>query len=56
MQLITCQGAEDNKEEVIKRIKELPPKDRVKAVALNHHLEDKKKLDVCLEYKIDEFQ
>jgi hypothetical protein len=29
----------DNREEVIKKIKELPAKERVKAVALNHWLE-----------------
>ena len=53
---LSLKGAQDNKEEVVKRIKELTPKDRIKAIALNFHLEEKKKLDVCLEYKIEEFQ
>jgi nucleosome assembly protein 1-like 1 len=42
----------DNREEVIKKIKELPAKERVKAVALNYWLEKKKKLDDELEAKI----
>lgn len=35
----------NNKEEVIKRIKELPAQDRVLLAALNFHLERKKQVD-----------
>lgn len=39
----------DNSEELKTKIKALPPKDKVKAVALNHYLEKKKKADEDME-------
>lgn len=49
-------GDEDNREEVIAKIKELPPLLRVKAAALNFYLEKKKDLDKELEPEIEKHQ
>lgn len=46
----------DNSEEIKQRIKKLPLKEKLKAVALNYYLTEKKKLDIELEKEMKALQ
>lgn len=46
----------DNREQICKAIKELPIHKKLKAVALNYHLMEKKKLDIALDREIKALQ
>jgi len=46
----------DNSEEIKQKIKKLPLKEKLKAVALNFYLSEKKKLDIELEKEMKNLQ